>query len=129
MRRLTVVLPPSAIGAQPVTMYIGVNPSSGDSILPQPAQVELRLGVIGGTLSTDKVSLSVPPERAATPTTVTVTAQPSARKVRVRVDAFQIRDIDRVEEVGNMYFDIPVHVQAASDGSTRRAVGTDLVLI
>src|SRR5579864_5433326 len=49
-RRLTVVLPPNAIGAHPVTLYIGVNPSSADSVLSHPAQVELRLGAIGGTL-------------------------------------------------------------------------------
>ena len=129
IRRLTVVLPPNAIGAQPVTLYFGVNPSSGNSILSQPAQVELRLDVIGGTLSTNKVSLDIPPQRAATPTTVTVTAQPTARKVRVRVDAFQIRDIDRVDEVGNMYFDIPVRTQSIPEDSTRRAVGTDLTLV
>jgi hypothetical protein len=129
IRRLTVVLPPNATSTQPVTMYIGINPSTDNPVLPHPAQVELRLDAVGGTLSTDKVSLNVPPQRAATPTTVTVTAQPTARKVRVRVDAFQIRDIDRVDEVGNMYFDIPVQAQPSMDGATRRAVGTDLMLV
>ncbi|MHB8628005.1 MAG: hypothetical protein ACYDBJ_05895 [Aggregatilineales bacterium] len=128
-RRLTIVLPHNAIGAQPVTMYIGVNPASGNPVLSHHAQVELRLGVIGGTLSTNSVSLDVPPDRAANPTTITVTAQPAVRKVRVRIDAFQIHDVDRADEVGNMYFDIPVHVQAAPEGSTRRAVGTDLILV
>lgn len=128
-RRLTIVLPPNAIGARPVTLYIGVNPSSDASLLSHPAQVELRLGAIGGTLSSNKVSLDVPPQRAATPTTVTITAQPSARKVRVRIDAFQIRDIDRVDEVGNMYFDIPVRTESVAEDATRRAVGTDLTLI
>jgi hypothetical protein len=129
IRRLTIVLPHNAIGAQPVTLYIGVNPASGNPVLSHHALVELRLGVIGGTLSTNSVSLDVPPDRAATPTTVTVTAQPAARKVRVRVDAFQMHDVDRADEVGNMYFDIPVHAQTIAEGSTRRAVGTDLTLV
>ena len=128
VRRLTVVLP-HIIGAQPVTLYFGVNPSSGGSLLPHTAQIELRLGAIGGTLSTNKVSINVPPDGAATPTPVVVTPQPEARAIRVQVDAFQIHDVDRVDEVGNMYFDIPVHSQPHAAGATRRAVGTDLTLI
>ena len=129
IRRLTVVLPHNAIGAQPVTLYIGINPASSPPTLSHQAQVELRLDAIGGMLSATKVSISVPPDRAASPTIVTLTAQPTARKIRVRIDAFQLREDDRVDAVGNMYFDIPVHNQAAADGSTRRAVGTDLTLL
>jgi hypothetical protein len=129
-RRLTVVLPHAASDAQPVTLFIGVNPANNTvPHLENNAQLELRLSVIGGTLSQGSLSLDVPPDRAAAPVAVTVTAQPNARTMRVRVDAFQVIDTDRVDPAGDMYFDIPVRSQLSPTDATRRAVGTDLALV
>ena len=129
-RRLTIVLPHVASDAQPVTLFIGVNPANNTAPhLADSAQVELRLSVIGGTLSQASLSLEVPPAQAAAPVAVTVTAQPNVRTVRIRIDAFQVIDTDRVDPVGDMYFDIPVRPVANTGDSTRRAVGTDLALI
>ena len=129
-RRLTVVLPHAATETKPVTLYIGVNPANGTAPhLKNNTQLELRLSVIGGTLSQGSLSLDVPPDRAAAPVAVTVTAQPNTRTMRVRVDAFQVVDADRVDPAGDMYFDIPVKHQLSPADATRRAVGTDLALI
>ena len=129
-RRLTVVVPHAASETQPVTLFIGVNPANGTAPhLNTNTQLELRLSVIGGTLSQGSLSLDVPPERAAAPVAITVMAQPNARTMRVRVDAFQVIDADRVDPAGDMYFDIPVRNKSTPADSTRRAVGTDLALI
>ncbi len=128
-RRLTVVLPQSVVGSQPVSLYIGINPpAGGDTLLTQAAHVELRLSATGADLSNANVALDVPPDKAADPAKVTLAVRQAAGAVRVRIDAFQSVDIDRIELAGGMYFDIPVLAHAASAEATRRAVGVDLTL-
>ena len=132
VRRLTVVLPRLPTDAQPIPLYIGVNAASASaSGLKEPVQLELRLSAIGGKLSRTNLSLDVPADRAAVPATLSLTAEPGAPLVRVRLDAFQVRDLDQVDAVGNMYFDLPTNPQSKPDGSAvpgQRAFSTDLAL-
>ncbi len=127
-RRLTVVLPQSLISGQSSALYIGVNPPTATNSRPgQAITLELRLSAVGGQLSNANVALDVPPDKAANPIRVMLDAV-AARAVRIRIDAFQTIDIDRMEPVGGMYFDIPVMAQPMGEEPTRRAVGVDLTL-
>src|SRR5262245_32469363 len=47
-RRLAVVLPRTLTAGRPADVYIGVNPPAGDTRLPGPAHVELKVTVVGG---------------------------------------------------------------------------------
>lgn len=128
MRRLTVVLPQMLINGQTSALYIGVNPPAANTPThAQSATLELRLSAVGGKFSAANVALEVPPDRAADPIKVMLAAAAS-RPVRVRIDAFQSFDIDRIEPIGGMYFDIPVVTRPVSEEATRRAVGVDLAL-
>jgi hypothetical protein len=125
-RRLAVVLPRRVSAGRPADLYIGVNPPAGDHKLPGPAHVELKVSAVGGSLSAGNVSLEVPPDKAATPRKVSLTAK-AGQKVRVRIDAFQSFEFDSMEPLGGAYFDVPVSSDSATDKATR-AVSVDLLL-
>jgi hypothetical protein len=128
-RRLTVVMPPSIVSEQPTALYIGVNPpNANEPRLSSMAHVALRLSGIGGDLSASDITVEIPANDAAAPVKVLLTARPKIGKVRVRIDSFQIVDLDRIEAAGAMYFDLPVVAHQTPEGATRKAVGIDLTL-
>jgi hypothetical protein len=125
-RRLTVVIPRAFVAGQSNDLYFGVNPPTASTLLPDTAHIELKVSVVGGTISTDTVSLAVPPDKAAQPSVVKITPQQSGRPIRVRVDAFQSFEYDSMEALGGMYFDVQVGDASAAPNS--RAVGMELSL-
>jgi hypothetical protein len=128
-RRLTVVVPGSIIAGKPVPIFIGIDPPpTGAPLLAQSASVDLKLGAAGATLSTQTASLDVPPDKAASPTRITLMASTAGRIARVQIDAFQAHDIDRLEPAGAMYFDVPVIASAAASPAPPRAVAVELTL-
>jgi predicted transcriptional regulator len=128
-RRLTVVMPQSFAAGRANDLYFGVNPpAAAQPLLPEPANIELKISAVGGTLSTSTVSLAIPPDKAAQPGVVKLTPQQAGKLVRVRVDAFQSFEFDSMESLGGMYFDIhPGEATTAAPAATR-AVGMDLAL-
>ncbi len=126
-RRLAVVLPRTLVAGRPADLYIGVNAPAGDNKLPGPAHVELKVSAVGGSLSSGSISLEVPPDKAAAPRKVSLTAPQPGRKIRVRIDAFQSFEFDSMESLGGVYFDVQVSAGAATENTTR-AVGMDLLL-
>lgn len=129
LRRLTVVMPRVMRANTPADMFIGVNPpSAGAALLPEDAQVDLRISAAGGVLSIFQLSLLIPPDKAAVPGRVSLTPAQPGRPVRVRVDAFQLIDLDEAHPLGGMYFDVRVPTQPDPDERTVRAVGMDLML-
>lgn len=128
-RHLSVVMPRSFSAGRPTDLYFGVNPPSPDGYrLTEAANVELRVSAVGGTLSLNNVSLSIPPDKAATPGKVSLTPDPAGQMVRVRVDAFQTLGLAELEALGGMYFDVRVNQDSGFQDSTLRAVGMDLLL-
>jgi hypothetical protein len=129
-RRLTVVMPRQTVAGKAADLYIGVNPpgSKDSEKLPGAAHLELKVTAVGGALSSQSISLEVPPDRAATPSRLSLTPAQVGRVVRIRVDIFQSFEFDTVESLGGMYFDVPaLAAGSAVDGSTR-AVGMDVML-
>lgn len=128
-RRLIAVVPRSLVAGQSTEMIVGINPPAGsDGTLSDPAHLELKIRAQGGALSSDNMTLDVPPNAAARPGTVSLTPTEPGKAMRVRIDAFQAFDFDRLEPVGGMYFDVPVAVGSAQLDVTNRAVGIDLKL-
>jgi hypothetical protein len=129
-RRLTVVMPRQIVTGKATDLYIGVNPpgSKDHDKLPSAARLELKVTAVGGTLSTQSASLEVPPDKAATPSRVSLTPAQAGRPVRVRVDVFQSFEFDTVESLGGMYFDVPVLAAGSAVDAGTRAVGMELML-
>jgi hypothetical protein len=128
-RRLIAVVPRSLAVGQSANMIVGVNPPAGsDGALSDAARLELKIRAQGGALSADNITLEVPPNAAAKPDTVNLTPAEAGKTMRVRIDAFQAFDFDRLEPVGGMYFDLPVAANGAQSDATNRAVGIDLKL-
>ncbi|MCC7449546.1 MAG: hypothetical protein IT324_19150, partial [Anaerolineae bacterium] len=128
-RRLIAVVPRTLAAGQPADMIVGVNPPAGsDGTLSDAAHLELKLRAQGGALSSDNLTLEVPPNAAAQPGTISLTPAAPGKTMRVRIDAFQAFDFDRLESVGGMYFDVPVAANGAQPDATNRAVGIDLKL-
>lgn len=128
-RRLTVAMPRLISAGKATDLYIGVNPPEPkDAKLAGEATVELRLGVIGGKLSANHISLAIPPDRAAQPGRISLTPDQAGKPVRVRVDAYQAFEFDAMESLGGMYFDIQVLAQGVPQDATPRAVGIDVLL-
>ncbi len=125
-RRLAVVLPRTLVAGRPADLYIGVNPPSAGNKLPGPTHIELKVSSVGGSLSSESISLEVPPDKAAAPCKVSLTPTKSGRTVRVRIDAFQSFTYDSLEPLGGMYFDVQVASDATENAT--RAVGMDLML-
>ena len=128
-RRLTVVMPQSVVAGRTNDLYIGVNPPiAGQPLLPESANIELKISAVGGTLSTGTVSLAIPPDKAAQPGLVRLTPQQAGKLVRVRIDAFQAFEFDSMESLGGMYFDVHPSEGASTTPAASRAVGMDLAL-
>lgn len=128
-RRLIAVIPRSLAAGQPADLIIGVNPPIGnDGGLSDSAHLELKIRAIDGALSADNVALEVPPNAAAKPDKISLTPVEPGKAVRVRIDAFQAFDLDKLESVGGMYFDVPVVANRDQPDTTNRAVGIDLLL-
>jgi predicted transcriptional regulator len=128
-RRLTAVIPARLVAGQPTIVFIGIDPPDATvTPLSGSALVELKVSGVGVTLDPVNTTVSVPPDKPSTPTKITVTPQLTERIVRVRIDAFQTHDIDRIEPVGGMYFDIPVNAPGAPLSKERRAVAMDMEL-
>jgi predicted transcriptional regulator len=128
-RRLTVVMPQSFVAGRANDLYFGVNPpTAAQALLPETANIELKISAMGGTLSTNSVSLAVPPDKAAQPSVVKLTPQQAGKLVRIRVDAFQAFEFDSMESLGGMYFDIHPGEATTAAPAASRAVGMDLAL-
>jgi hypothetical protein len=128
LRRLTVVVPRALRADVPSVIYVGVNPpTSGDPVLPEAAQLSLRLSAVGGALSAQQLSLSVPPDKAAAPSRLNLVPAQAGRPVRVRMDAYQLIDLDEAHPLGGMYFDVKAPLTPDPDDKSVRAVGIDLM--
>jgi len=128
-RRLIAVVPRILAAGQSADMIVGVNPPAGsDGALSDTAHLELKIRAQGGVLSSDNLALEVPPNAAAQPDTISLTPTEPGKPMRVRIDAFQAFDFDRLESVGGMYFDVPVAANGTPPDTTNRAVGVDLKL-
>jgi hypothetical protein len=128
IRRLAVVLPRAFAANVPTAMYIGVNAAqAGSPQLPLAAQLELQVSAVGGTLSTYRLSLEVPPIKAASPARISLTPAEPGRSVRVQIDAVQVTG-EHSEPLGGMYFDVKVPLTTDSLDTSMRAVGMNLWL-
>lgn len=128
-RRLVVVAPRNFVAQKPVDLYIGINsPPAGDVRLPTDTRLELRVTALGGTLPVHQIALDVPPDKAAAPARLRLLPDALTGYVRVRVDAFQTLELDAVEPLGGMFFDVPVYVDVNKYDRTPRAVGIDVTL-
>ncbi len=131
VRRLAAVLPRTFVRNTPMDIFLGVNPPNpGDMRLSQTVQVDLRVSVVGGTLSATQFTLNIPPNNAAAPVRFRLIPNDmqAGRPLRVRIDAFQAIDVDESEPLGGMYMDINVILHSEGGPPTMRAVGMDLVL-
>jgi hypothetical protein len=128
-RRLAVVMPRIFAGGQPGEIFLGVNqPTEDTPALRDNIPLVLRLTAVGGSLSMDNLTLTVPPDRAAEPGKLRLVPAQAGGTVRVRLDAFQGLDSDLIElaALGGFYFDVPVASQPHAADATMRAVGMDL---
>jgi len=134
IRRLTAVLPRTMVKDVAADVYIGVNPpNAGDVRLTHPTQIDLRVSVIGGTISTTNFTLNIPPNVAAYPARFKLTPDDlqAGRQLRLRIDAFHNVDVHEAVPLGGMYVDIKVVLHgdsSANPDQTMWAVGMDLVL-
>lgn len=128
-RRLTVAMPRLISANRPTDLYIGVNPPEPkDPRLSGVANIELRLGVVGGKLTANNMSLEIPPDRAAAPGKVSLMPDQAGKPIRVRIDVYQAFAFDAMESLGGMYFDVQVLAQGVPQDATPRAVGIDVML-
>ncbi len=102
-RRLTAVVPQTLGVGSPAQLYVGVDAPQGPGLKEATALV-LRLEGVNCAVAPPEHTLEVPSDGAAVPATFTLTAA-RAGQVRVRVRAYQLVNLDQVEDVGGMYFD------------------------
>jgi hypothetical protein len=126
LRRLTAVTPAALIPGQPTAFFIGIDPPNGQISLLEPITLDLKIQALGGTVQPLTASLTIPPDKAAAPARLTVTANVSDKPVRIKVDAYQAFQIAELKVAGRLFFDIPV---SQSTATGRRAVAADVELI
>jgi predicted transcriptional regulator len=128
LRRLTAVIPAALIPGQAMPIFIGIDPPNGGTAHPETVMIDLKVQVLGGAIQPLTASLTVPPDKAAAPARLTITASVSDKPVRVKIDAYQAFQIAELKVAGRLYFDIPVAGNAAAPAG-KRAVAADLELI
>lgn len=137
-RKLAIVGPRTYRPGVSNTFTVIANPpdSTTSSSPTSATEVVLRLNATGGSLDTSTVTLQVPPNAASLPAKFNVTPAPGTPGVRIRVDAYQHLDLDRVEKLDAIYFDAPVARDTGSvPDSTNapntglRAVGMEVLLV
>jgi hypothetical protein len=130
VRRLAIVMPRQVLSGTSATLFFGVNaPEIGAPRLAGPARLELRMSAVGGNLSTFKVEIDIPPDRAAAPVRVSLIPAQAGRAVRVRVDAMHIGLDGAPQSLGGMYFDVHVPQDDSTYDPAPTAVGMDLQLM
>lgn len=126
-RRLTAVIPAALVFGQPTPIFIGIDPPQGEAVILDAVTLDLKIQVLGGTITPITASLNVPPNAAAAPARLSVTATVSDKPVRIKLDAYQAFQVAELKVAGRLFFDIPV-VVAGSVTAGRRAVAVDLEL-
>lgn len=126
-RKLSIIGPRSTVAGLPTLMTIVANPpdSAGSGA---PSEVILRLSATGGSLSASTLTLHIPMDAPSAPMTFNVVPDFNTPGLRIRVDAFQQLDLDRIEPLEAIYFDTPIHAQPETQDRTLRAVGLNMAL-
>lgn len=104
---LCAVVPHQIIGDVPVQWMLGISPL-GNDVPEYPTELVLILSAENGTVSPDKATLSVTSDVLEDFAELTLTANSDYGQVRIRVEAYQLLELDEPNTAGGMYFDVPV---------------------
>jgi hypothetical protein len=121
---LCAVVPQQIIGGVSVPWVIGVSPLGNDT--PEyPTELVLILSADNGTISPDRATLNVSGNIVDDFAELTLTADGSEEAIRIRVEAYQLLELDEPNTAGGMYFDVPV----SGPSQDMRAVHSQISLL
>ncbi|MBI5931488.1 MAG: hypothetical protein HY862_19430 [Chloroflexi bacterium] len=117
---LCAVIPQPVSLNQPSRWLIGLEPDPMEmELLSEPVSMLLRFSANGGQVAPADVTLTLSPEQATQFAELKLTAAQSS--VRIRVEVFQLMEMDEPYESGGMYFDVEVNAS-----SQQRALHTTI---
>jgi DNA-binding MarR family transcriptional regulator len=121
---LCVVVPGMVRSREVNTLLLGLEPVEGE-VIRNTADLILRLEMIGGEVEPREFSAPVSPDFSVLMAEFTVKPTATIGDVRLRVEAYQALAMEDLEDIGGMYFDIPLD----QDIPRPRAIHTTLEII
>lgn len=104
---LCAVVPDQISAGQSVKAQIGLSPLNNQ--LPgENCQIMLRLNATAAQVTPQETVLTVSPQNAIAVTEITLTPAPNQVSIRLRIEAYQIMEMDEIGIAGGMYVDVPV---------------------
>lgn len=115
---------PSQIGEdRPTKWMLGISPASAETA-EHPTELLVRLSAEQGTLTPTEAVLRISSQKLEAHEEFMLVAPGMQQHVRVRVEVYQLLDMDEPRNAGGMYFDLPL----GNGNNTPRAIHTPISL-
>ena len=121
---LCAVIPQQIGDDQPTKWMLGVSPAGSD--LPEhPTELLLRISADPGTLTPTEAVISVSGQHPESYSEFLLVSPAIQNHIRIRIEAYQLLELDEPREAGGMYFD----VNFGNAGGQMRAVHIPIELL
>lgn len=121
---LCAIVPKRIIGDVPVEWMIGVSPL-GNDIPEYDTELVLVLSAENASISPDQATLNLSSTKTEDFTKLTIVASDAQEEVRVRIEAYQLLELDEPNAAGGMFFDINV----TGPSNEMRAIHSPIALL
>ncbi len=122
---LCAIVPNELVSGKAAEWQVGIHPAEGETI-DSPAEVYLQISAENANVRPGTVTINTSPTQPMKSANLTIIANAPQGYVRVRIEAFQLFEMDEPGDAGGMYFDIPI----GNNGSTQvRAIHIPISLV
>lgn len=122
---LCAVVPAQMSSGRATPCRVGIHPAEGES-LDTPAEVYLQISSDNARVNPGSVTIRVSPTQPMQSANISIIAGIEEGQTRIRIEAFQLFEMDEPKDAGGMYFDVNV---GSTSNEQLRAIHIPILLV